>query len=166
MLSAESAMGHYPLEAVEMLVQISTDTEPSRDLALKEQRMRRDNGNATVNLIAHCVQQAVNNLDPIAVMVPTRSGAAARNITRYRLPTWITAFSMEQATCQALQFSYGVYPVQVQEEFLDWGPFCCQWLHGQGFESGVAVLTQGPSPENPYASHTMQIANLACQLRP
>ena len=166
MLSAESAMGHYPLEAVEMLVQISADTEPSRDLALKEQRMRRDNGNATVNLIAHCVQQAVNNLDPIAVMVPTRSGAAARNITRYRLPTWITAFSKEQATCQALQFSYGVFPVKVDEEFLDWGPFCCQWLHSEGFESGVAVLTQGPSPENPYASHSMQIANLACQLRP
>jgi pyruvate kinase len=165
MLSAESAMGRYPVEAAEMLAQIAVETEPSRELAVKEQRMRRESQFATIDLIAHCVQQAVNNLEPIAVLVPTRSGATARNITRYRLPTWITAFSTDQATCQALQFSYGVYPVHVQEEFTDWGPFCCQWLHDQGFASGVAVLTQGPSPENPHASHSMMIADLACQVK-
>ena len=166
MLSAESAMGRYPIEAVEMLSQISAETEPSRELALKEQRMRREGSFATVDLIAHCVQQAVNNLKPIAVLVPTRSGATARNITRYRLPTWITAFSTEQVTCQSLQFSYGVYPVHVVEEYTDWGPFCCEWLHSQGFAAGVAVLTQGPSPENPHASHSMMIADLACRVRP
>jgi len=165
MLSAESAIGRYPVEAAEMLAQIAVETEPSRELAVKEQRMRRESQFATIDLIAHCVQQAVNNLEPIAVLVPTRSGATARNITRYRLPTWITAFSTDQATCQALQFSYGVYPVHVQEEFTDWGPFCCQWLHDQGFGSGVAVLTQGPSPENPHASHSMMIADLACQVK-
>jgi pyruvate kinase len=165
MLSAESAMGRYPVEAVEMLTQIARETEPSRQLAVKEQRMRRESHFATVDLIAHCVQQAVNNLDPIAVLVPTRSGATARNITRYRLPSWITAFSTEQTTCQALQFSYGVYPVHVEEEFMDWGPFCCRWLHEQGFASGSAVMTQGPSPENPHASHSMVIADLACQVK-
>ena len=148
-----------------MLAQIAAETEPCRELAVKEQRMRREKDSATVDLIAHCVQQAVSNLSPIAVLVPTRSGASARNITRYRLPTWITAFSREETTCQALQFSYGVHAVQVQEEYMDWGPFCCEWLHGQGYESGVAVLTQGPSPENPHASHSLQIANLACQVR-
>jgi pyruvate kinase len=166
MLSAESAVGRYPVESVEMLAQIAAETEPSRELAVKEQRMRRRTPHATVDLIAHCVQQAVNTLEPLAVLVPTRSGATARNITRYRLPTWVTAFSTEQTTCQALQFSYGVYPVHVQEEFTDWGPFCCDWLHEQGFASGMAVLTQGPSPENPHASHSMVIADLACQVRP
>ena len=164
MLSAESAMGRYPVEAVEMLAQISEDTEPSRELAVKEQRMRMDKTNATMDLIAHCVQQAVTNLNPIAVLVPTRSGSSARNISRYRLDSWITAFSTEESTCQALQFSYGVHPVRVDKEYSDWAPFCCQWLHGQGFETGVAILTQGPSPENPHASHSMEIANLACRL--
>ena len=165
MLSAESAMGRYPVESTEMLAQIARETEPSRELAVKEQRMRRDSRFATVDLIAHCVQQAVNNLEPIAVLVPTRSGATARNITRYRLPSWITAFSTEQSTCQALQFSYGVHPVHVSEEYADWGPFCCQWMHDQGLVAGVAVLTQGPSPENPHASHSMVIADLACQVK-
>lgn len=160
MLSAESAVGRYPVESVEMLAQIAAETEPSRELAVKEQRMPQTSPK-TVDLIAHCVQQAVNNLKPSAVFAPTYSGATARNITRYRLPTWVTAFSTEETTCQALQFSYGVYPIHVQEELSDWRPFCCEWLHEQGFTSGVMVLTQGPSPDNPHADHSMVVADLA-----
>lgn len=160
MLSAESAIGRYPVEAVEMLAAIAADTEPCREPSVKEQRLRKERVGGTVNLIAHCVQQAVSNLGPVAVLVPTRSGATARNITRYRLPTWITAFSTELATCQALQFSYGVNPVQVTREHMDWTPFCSEWLHEQGFQTGLAVLTQGPSAEHPTASHSLEIVNL------
>ena len=54
----------------------------------------------------------------VAVIVPTRSGASARNLARFRLALWIHAFSTEADTCQALQFSYGVLPVQVSPGFL------------------------------------------------
>jgi pyruvate kinase len=164
MLSAESAVGRYPVEAVKMLAQIAADTEPSRNLLVRDERMRRDGGFPT-DLIAHCVQQAVAKLNPVAVLVPTRSGASARNITRYRLPVWISAFSTDEATCQALQFSYGVQPIKVEADLQDWGPFACCWLHQQGFEGGLAILTQGPSPENPGASYNLQIVDLtSCRI--
>jgi pyruvate kinase len=162
MLSAESAMGRYPVEAVQMLAQIAADTEPSRNLLMREERMRHYHGIRPTDLIAHCVQQAVTKLNPVAVVVPTRSGASARNITRYRLQTWISAFSTDEATCQALQFSYGVLPIKVDEDLHDWGPFTCRWLHEHGFDRGIAILTQGPSPENPGASYNLQIADLSC----
>ncbi|MES9971781.1 MAG: pyruvate kinase [Candidatus Thiodiazotropha sp.] len=161
MLSAESAMGRYPVEAVQMLAQIAADTEPSRTLLIREQRMRRNDGFRPTDLIAYCVQQAVAKLNPVAVVVPTHSGATARNITRYRLPAWISAFSTDEATCQALQFSYGVQPIKVENDLQDWGPFICNWLHQRGFETGLAILTQGPSRENPGASHNLQIADLS-----
>jgi pyruvate kinase len=165
MLSAESAMGRYPVEAVKMLAQIAVDTEPSRNQHRREERMRRKSELQPTDLIAHCVQQAVVRLQPIAVVVPTRSGATARNITRYRLPAWISAFSTDEVTCQALQFSYGVLPIKVEKDLHDWGPFTCRWLHEQGFERGLAILTQGPSPENPGASYNLQIAELSsCQI--
>lgn len=123
--------------------------------------MRRNHDVQPTDLIAHCVQQAVVKLNPVAVMVPTRSGASARNITRYRLPVWINAFSTDETTCQALQFSYGVQPIKVENDLHDWGPFICHWLHQQGFDSGRAVLTQGPSPENPGASYNLQIADIS-----
>jgi pyruvate kinase len=160
MLSAESAVGRYPVESVAMLARIAVDTESGMPKDVRQMKKSAFGRTVTVDLIAHCVQQAVAALSPLAVVVPTRSGCTARNIARYRLPVWITAFSTEHATCQNLQFSRGVHPVHVEKEYPDWTPFCREWLRDQGYRSGVAVLTQGPSPDNPDATHRMEIAVL------
>ncbi|WP_456447890.1 pyruvate kinase [Thiolapillus sp.] len=160
MLSAESAVGRYPVESVAMLARIARDTEAGMPRDVRQLEKSAFGKTVTVDLISHCVQQAVAALAPLAVIVPTRSGCTARNIARYRLPVWITAFSTDQATCQNLQFSRGVHPVHVEKEYPDWTPFCRDWLREQGYRSGVAVLTQGPSPDNPEATHRMEIAVL------
>jgi pyruvate kinase len=161
MLSAESAVGRYPLEAVSMLADIAAETESQRDQL--QVFHRRDPSRLPVDLIATSINQTVNALRPSALVVPTRSGAMARNVARFRLPTWITAFSTDETTCQKLQFSYGVYPVRVEKELADWTPFTRQWLYSNGVTSGLAVLTQGPSSEHPVASHRMEIVDLAKQ---
>jgi len=160
MLSAESAVGRYPVESVKMLAQIARDTEAQTPAPTPEERRRLFEETSAVDLIAECVQQVVFAMKQPAVVVPTRSGATARNIARYRLPVWITAFSSQQASCQNLQFSRGVFPVKVDQEYEDWTPFCRAWLREQGFRSGAAVLTQGPSPEHPDATYRMEIAAL------
>jgi pyruvate kinase len=111
MLSGESAMGCYPIDAVNMLVEIATCTEPFRVADREQQRLGEKNGFA--ELIAHNLQLAVKNIHPQAVIIPTRSGIMARNVSRYRLPVWITSFSANESTCQSLQFSYGVFPIKV-----------------------------------------------------
>jgi pyruvate kinase len=161
MLSAESAVGNYPLEAVSMLADIAAETESQRDQ--RQVFHRRDPGQLPVDLIADSINQTVNALRPAALVVPTHSGAMARNVARFRLPTWITAFSTDETTCQWLQFSYGVYPVRVEKEQTDWTPFTRQWLSSKGVTTGLVVLTQGPSPENPAGSHRMEIVDLAKQ---
>lgn len=84
----------------------------------------------------------------------------ARNVTRFRLPTWITAFSTQEATCQSLQFSYGVFPVKVDAESADWTPFLREWLGARGVTSGFAILAQGPSAEYPCGNHRMEVVDL------
>lgn len=158
MLSAESAMGSYPIESVAMLSEIAAATEPHRKRAAVDERAQRD-GNLP-DLIARSIHSAVNSLDPVVVAVPTRSGSMARNVTRFRLPAWITAFSKDEATCQALQFSYGVQPVKVDAEQADWTPFLRQWMHEQGVSKGVALLAQGPSEEYPGGNHRIEFVNL------
>jgi len=158
MLSGESAMGRYPVDAVKMLAQIATDTEPSRRPAERDQRMRDDT--CVSDLIAHSLQMAIQRLNPVAVIIPTRTGNMARNVARFRPKTWITAFSCREQTCQNLMFSYGVFPVLVEEEFQDWDPFTREWLKKQNRTAGLAALTQGPSPEHPDTSHRMEIINL------
>jgi pyruvate kinase len=161
MLSAESAVGRYPLESVSMLADIAAETEIKRQQFQTERKIEPDH--SPVDLIACSLNQTVTSLHPIAVMVPTRSGTMARSVARFRLPTWVTAFSADDATCQSLQFSYGIQPVRVDEEQVEWMPFACKWLAENGLSEGLAVLTQGPSPEHPAASHRMEIIDLAKQ---
>jgi pyruvate kinase len=159
MLSAESAMGRYPVEAVAMLAEIAAATEPHRMRMLLDERVPEHP--SLFGLIARSINNAVHALHPVAVIVPTRSGSMARNVTRFRLPTWITAFSKNPATCQALQFSYGVHPVLVDSNQSDWTPFLRDWMRQRGVTQGVAVLTQGPSEEYPCGNHRMEIVDLS-----
>ncbi|WP_455206101.1 pyruvate kinase [Kaarinaea lacus] len=164
MLSGESAMGKYPVEATSMLARIAAATEPNRPHYRARQALRKDSNSdsraSVVDLIALSVQYTIDRVQPAAVLVPTRSGGTARNITKFRLPVWITAFSPSEATCQSLQFSYGVAPVLVEKDLADWDDFCCQWLKEQGITSGIALLTQGPSEQNPSGHHRMEILEL------
>jgi pyruvate kinase len=165
MLSAESAMGKYPVEAVRMLAQIASAIEPRRpqprhrlDEALKT--YGRDGDVGLTDLIALSVQNTLERISPAALIVPTHSGYTARMIARFRLPVWITAVSPEKTTCQALQFSYGVFSVHEHQHPEDWKPFARKWLESHGIKGHLVVLTEGPSPANPEANNRMELIDL------
>ena len=163
MLSGESAMGKYPVEAVTMLASIAQATEPHRHtgrLTTALSAYRHDDEVNMIDLIALSVQRTLECVKPVAVVCPTRSGATARNVARFRPTVPITAFTPNAATYQALQFSYGVQPIQVDKEHGDWSTFTRDWLKRQGFKQGLAILTQGPAPENPTGNHRMEILEL------
>jgi pyruvate kinase len=92
--------------------------------------------------------------------VPTRSGATARSIARFRLPVWLTAVSSEEATCQNLVFSYGVYPVHEVDHPSDWKIFARKWLSQQELEGDLVVVTEGPSRKHPERNNRMEILDL------
>ena len=160
MLSAESAIGKFPVESVSMLASIATETEPT----IKVRHEQRKHDSAMVeDAIANNLQQMVRSLKPAAVVVPTRSGAMARNVGSFRTSSWITAFSTCEGTCQDLQFSYGVYPVLVDREYRDWTRFSREWLQQHGITSGLIVMAQGPSPERPHANHCLEIFDITLE---
>ena len=151
-----------------MLASIASSTEPHRTYySLKEalKTYARDGHASTVDLIALSVQLTLERVSPVAVIVPTHNGTTARNIARFRLPVWITAFSSLESTCQSLLFSYGVDPVHVSEELSEWNTFAREWLHSRGISHGRAILTQGPAEENPNGSHKMEILELTEDIR-
>ncbi len=158
MLSGESAMGKYPVDATSMLAEIAVQTEPYRKANREMERL--GSKKELADLVAHNIQLAVKSLNPQAVIIPTRSGAMARNVARYRLTVWITALSTEERTCQSLQFSYGVFPVKVEQDLAEWSPFLRDWFRNNHITDGVAVLAQGPSKENPCGNHRIEFMNL------
>jgi pyruvate kinase len=162
MLSAESAMGAYPVESVTMLAGIAAAVERQRPRRRVAEVIGRpeDGPPRAVDLIAESIFHTVDRIQPWAVLVPTRSGATARNVGRFRLPVWLMTFCPSEATCQALQFSYGVHAVKVEQDLADWGDFVRQWLAAQGVTEGLALLAQGPSEQSPCGNHRMEIVEL------
>jgi pyruvate kinase len=106
------------------------------------------------------VEATLEYVTPAAVFVPTRTGATARSIGRFRLPVWIIAVSSREATCQNLQFSYGVYPVHEKDHPEHWKPYVKEWLQHHGIQGDIVVLTEGPSTKHPDANHRMEIIDL------
>jgi pyruvate kinase len=163
MLSEESAMGRYPVEAVEMLSRIAAVTEPKIPHGFGRENTGAINRNGSVHpkdLIALSLEHMMDHVCPAALLVPTQSGATARNIARFRLPVWITAFSPQETTCQILQFSYGVLPVYEPEPPEDWRQYAQSWLQSNGIRGDLVLLIEGPSPRNPAANHRLEIIDM------
>lgn len=166
MLSGESAMGRYPVEAVAMLSRIAAETEPKIPLGFGRDMIDDFNKNASVHpkdLIAISLEHMMDHITPAALLVPTLSGATALNIARFRLPVWVTAISSRQQTCQILQFSYGVFPVYEPEPPEDWRRYSQSWLQSNRLQGDFVLLIEGPSPRNPTANHRLEIIDMKLQ---
>jgi pyruvate kinase len=163
MLSGESAMGRYPVEAVAMLAKIAAATEGHRssfvptlanDCTANDQDIRAE------ELIAASVEATIRRITPATVIVPTHSGGTARSIARFRLPVWITAVSSQEKTCQDLMFSYGVFPECEHEHPDRWIDWCRRWREDKQLTGRYIVLTEGPSRKHPDRNNRMEIIDL------
>jgi pyruvate kinase len=163
MLSGESAMGHYPVESVAMLARIAAAIEPHRSRWRVRETLKQADGDDKVSLtelIASSVEAAMERVTPAVVIVPTRSGATARSISRYRLPVWIVGVGSQEVTCQRLQFTYGVSPVHEPDHPEDWRAYGKQWLKDHGIRGDLVILTEGPSSKHPEANNRMELIDL------
>ena len=163
MLSGESAMGHYPVESVAMLAKIAAAIEPHRPgVRVREtlKRARHEEKLSLTDVIASSVEAAMDRVAPALVIVPTRSGATARSISRYRLSVWILGVSSQEATCQRLQFTYGVCAVHEPDHPENWRAYARKWMGDHGVERNLVILTEGPSTKHPEANNRMELIDL------
>jgi pyruvate kinase len=163
MLSGESAVGKYPVEAVRMLAKIAASTEPERKRPKLEGRIGPTGKKGPLNitdLIARSVAITVENFAPALVLAPTRSGNSARSLSRFRLPVWIVSVSPLEATCRQLMFSYGIHPIHMDDDPEDWVKFSRDFIRTHHLSGGLVALSQGPSPKNPRANHSIEIIDL------
>jgi pyruvate kinase len=117
MLSEETAIGKYPVDAVGMMARIARVTERERSSlesgALVSESIRRSiarKGAVTEDVISLDVVEALRTLNVRYVLAPTVSGGTPRRISRYKGNAWILSFSPDEAIRNFLALSYGVYP--------------------------------------------------------
>ena len=163
MLSGESAVGKYPVESIEMLVKIAAATEFRRPAYQVREILKEYNRKGDVSvrdLLTMSVETIVEHVSAAVVLVPSLSGGTAKSITRFRLPVWIVAVSADEAVCQHLLFSYGIYPTYEPDPPEIWNEYARSWLALHQVDGDLVVLSTGPSPKYPQANNRIEIVDL------
>ena len=157
MLSGESAVGRFPVEAVAMLAKIAAATEAYRDANRQSQRATAPNSEVPRSLRkALLVDHAIELMPCDVVIVPVESGQTARTVARSRIPVWVVAAGLEPSVLQGLSFCAGIHPHDLAVEPESWRDFARQWLKDFGIEPRHALLVAGPSSMNPDSSQRLE----------
>ncbi|OJT16606.1 pyruvate kinase [Archangium sp. Cb G35] len=162
MLSAESAMGLYPVEAVAMLASIAAATEakrPARRLVHLRELSPEYKPTTAAEAVASVVEDALETAPCAAVVVPTQSGTTARMISRFKPAVWVVAASSDPEVCRGLAFSYGVLAVLQPDEPADWRRFSLDWVRRQQVPGPLVMLVSGPSKSDPRANYRLEFIN-------
>ena len=113
MLSAETAVGEYPVEAVATMAQIARAVEPSLGYrhqlpsALEEPTVGRAMSNAACDL--------AEALGAKAILVPTFTGRTASAVARLRPRRPVVALTHVAASLQHMAIEWGVTPLEIPE---------------------------------------------------
>jgi pyruvate kinase len=114
MLSAETASGRYPREAVAMMARIVVEAESN--MAKFTQRRRRDRrGLSIAETICESIAHAAEDLPMGAIAVFTETGNTARMISKYRPQAAIYAFTHNSTVAQRTNLYWGVHPLKCSQ---------------------------------------------------
>jgi pyruvate kinase len=112
MLSNESAVGDYPVEAVATMAQIARRIE--RDYP---QRVLASHMATTIpNAICQAVSSIARQLNAAAILPLTKTGSTARNVSKFRPSTPILAITSDLQVARQLQMVWGVSPLLIPEQ--------------------------------------------------
>ncbi len=118
MLSEETAIGIYPLEAFAMLAKIAMTAEARRSTVVSGTvvpdtilRTIELSGCSVEDTLSLNVIRSAVSLGIRSVVVPTRSGLTARRISRLKGDAWVLALCRDSGALRSLCLSYGVHPI-------------------------------------------------------
>jgi pyruvate kinase len=119
MLSAETAIGAYPVRAIEVMSHVARATEhgyPHREvLAEAGNRLQETSGSVGISdAVAHSGVNTAYDVGAAAIVALTESGFTARAVARYHPQQPIVVMSPNQRTLRRIILSYGCYPVAIK----------------------------------------------------
>ncbi|NET33844.1 MAG: pyruvate kinase [Cyanothece sp. SIO1E1] len=109
MLSNETAVGQYPVEAVATMARIALRAEQEQTF----RNIESPNGRSIPNAISQAVGRIASQLDTAAIMTLTKTGSTARNVSKFRPQTPILAVTPHVYVARQLQVVWGVRPLLV-----------------------------------------------------
>ncbi len=163
MLSGESAVGSYPLEAVQTMNRIA--------LAVEEIIPYRENLNKSIETSKRTVQDSIGiavseaalNIDDVeAIVAFTTSGNTAKRISKYRPNVPILAVTFSHEVVNSLQAHWGVVPKYspIQNDMYNDDELASQVAKEHGIEPGKLVIITAGYPTGSGTTNMMKIVEV------
>ena len=147
MLSGETAMGKYPIEALKTMVNIAESTEKHLDyekMLLRRSAFRKKDTSMSV---AYASVATAMHLDAKCIITPTMSGFTARLISQFRPITPVIATSPNESVLRRMQIFWGVKPIysgeQMHTEVVVSSAVTAAMLENEVQPGDVVVMTAG-----------------------
>jgi pyruvate kinase len=113
MLSAETSIGKYPVQAVKMMAKIAREAEyelPYEQILSERARFLEQK---TDELISYSACHTAQSLGAVALVAFTQSGSTAGRVSKYRPRMPILAITIDAVVVGRLMLRWGVYPFQI-----------------------------------------------------
>lgn len=113
MLSAETSIGKYPIQAVKMMAKIAQEAEdklPYEQILSERGRLLEQK---TDELISYNACHTAQSLGAVALVAFTQSGSTAGRVSKYRPRMPILAITPDAVVAKRLVLRWGVYPFQI-----------------------------------------------------
>jgi pyruvate kinase len=158
MLSAESAAGQYPVEAVATMNRIAEEVEcdPIYRTILDAQRTEPEATGS--DAIASAARQIAETLELSAVICWTSSGSTALRVARERPKSPIVAISPKLSTCRRVALTWGVHSILAEDarDLDDMVDRACRLAFKDGFtRTGQRVIIVAGVPLGPPGATNM-----------
>ncbi len=111
MLSGETAMGDFPVEAVRMMSKIAVEAENDINYSAKIAEYRVNLQSSVTNAISYATCSTASNLSASCIVPVTTSGFSARMVSRFRPSCPILAVTERENTWRKLSLTWGCIPV-------------------------------------------------------
>ncbi len=113
MLSEETTLGEYPVEAVEMMTRVALRVE--KDVYTNDTIAEYEDSHGVTDVTCQSAVLASHEVDARFIVAATESGRTARMVSRYRPAERIVAITVSESTARKLVLSFGCYPIVVEK---------------------------------------------------
>ncbi len=109
MLSEETTLGSYPVEAVKIMTKVAIRVES--EVYTRDTIAEYDESHGVTDVVSQSAVRAAHNVGATLIVALTRSGRSARMIARYRPAERILALSDNAQDMAKLMLTFGCYPM-------------------------------------------------------
>ena len=159
MLSAETAAGEYPVEAVATMAKIAEATEKIIPYKENLEHAKLTSKQTIQDAIGIAIADASLTLDIAAIVVFTQGGTTARRVSKYRPPVPVFAVTFTKSTQGKLELYWGVKPIfsYVQNDMTNDDELASSVVKSYGIQPGQQIILSAGYPTGEGSANFMKI---------